>query len=594
MADPFHRAKLSEGASAWNAWRRLNPAIVPNLDGLDLSLTDRQFSPLHGEPIDLGEARLRGANLRHAALFGANLEGAILTETDLMNARLERANLARANLASAILDDADLDGATCEGAIVTGAFLQRARNLTQTQIDVCRGDAATTLPAHLRRPEHWLWEDEAASAADTSRVAGLAPVPRVLAETGDVNTAVDVSPRLPAAVIQIAAPIPAELVQSARNPAHIEVETTPSIAPVIIASRRSETRAIPVNGSVEAARQRVTSGGTARKLPRSARTLGYAVAGSLAAGMGFVALSSWDEFRSTSREGASSPRFEEAAILPTLEQGPTLARPGPGDFTGVDRSPLADQRADPSPEPPLTRLVDGPSRASRVLTANPPSIIARPAGLALPAQKLGGAEAPVPALLRDEPKEVIPATPKFVAETRPALAPGSTRGSSSEIVVSASGPEPLAELTELEVIPAPVLRQIDAFEGGLVPPSPPADVIATFSVEQEKPSPDRELKPATATTGTALPAASTRSGRSAPRPLRPAPPEPPPGENVFVNPASSLLEQANDQFGPSPAEFTEPSDVDAAPKKSKAKRSKASGLAKRQAKDEPSTPAQPQ
>jgi len=53
MANDEHVAMLKQGVAAWNAWRRENPHIRPNLSG----------------------ANLRKANLSEADLSGANLMG---------------------------------------------------------------------------------------------------------------------------------------------------------------------------------------------------------------------------------------------------------------------------------------------------------------------------------------------------------------------------------------------------------------------------------------------------------------------------------------------------------------------------------------
>jgi hypothetical protein len=50
------------------------------------------------------------------------------------------------------LRGADLTGADLRGADLTGARLDTAIFLTQVQIDLAKGDAATTLPASLARP----------------------------------------------------------------------------------------------------------------------------------------------------------------------------------------------------------------------------------------------------------------------------------------------------------------------------------------------------------------------------------------------------------------------------------------------------------
>ena len=155
MANAEHLAKLREGPAAWNAWREKNPGIAPDLTRADLALSQRQFGPSKGGPINLSAANLEGAMLRFATLTGANLEGACLAGADLMHARLDRARLIRADLTDAMLDHSDLTGANFEGAVLIGASLQNARNLVQLQVQQAYGDASTLLPAALVPPQEW-------------------------------------------------------------------------------------------------------------------------------------------------------------------------------------------------------------------------------------------------------------------------------------------------------------------------------------------------------------------------------------------------------------------------------------------------------
>ena len=114
---------LRRGARAWNAWRDDYPWIIPDLTGIAPSVIECQLGPLTGGPINLANARLRGALLGRATLSEANLEGADLSEADLTNARLDRANLSYANLRNANLDKADLAGARLMRADLGGANL---------------------------------------------------------------------------------------------------------------------------------------------------------------------------------------------------------------------------------------------------------------------------------------------------------------------------------------------------------------------------------------------------------------------------------------------------------------------------------------
>ena len=54
---------LRRGARAWNAWRDDYPWIIPDLTGIAPSVIECQLGPLTGGPINLANARLRGALL---------------------------------------------------------------------------------------------------------------------------------------------------------------------------------------------------------------------------------------------------------------------------------------------------------------------------------------------------------------------------------------------------------------------------------------------------------------------------------------------------------------------------------------------------
>jgi uncharacterized protein YjbI with pentapeptide repeats len=60
MANDEHVALLKQGVDAWNAWRKEDPDIDPNLGGAGLFRAN------------LAGADLGGANLREANLRGAN------------------------------------------------------------------------------------------------------------------------------------------------------------------------------------------------------------------------------------------------------------------------------------------------------------------------------------------------------------------------------------------------------------------------------------------------------------------------------------------------------------------------------------------
>lgn len=187
MADPEHLKILEQGTGDWNAWRRENPNVRPDLRQADLyveylenlvrAIQDRCSSPLNfdsdqdnvdfnalEEELDrqaadaeklltpdefgfpqkgadfsgvdfqgadlfestLTRADLSGANLTNAELTGADLGQAILRGADLTGAQLYKADLMEADLRGAILSGATLRSADLSHALLAGAVLRGA------------------------------------------------------------------------------------------------------------------------------------------------------------------------------------------------------------------------------------------------------------------------------------------------------------------------------------------------------------------------------------------------------------------------------------------------------------------------------------
>jgi len=155
VANPQDLEKFCQGPKVWNAWRTECDTRIPDLRAARLTLSQRQFGPGNGGPIDLNGVDLEGAELRHSTLTGANLQRSRLTAADLVHARLDGADLSGADLTDAVLDNADLSGANLDGAILIGASFANARGLSQAQINAAEGDPGTLLPAYLLPPESW-------------------------------------------------------------------------------------------------------------------------------------------------------------------------------------------------------------------------------------------------------------------------------------------------------------------------------------------------------------------------------------------------------------------------------------------------------
>jgi hypothetical protein len=124
MANAGHLAKLQEGVTAWNEWRRENPGPVPDLIGAPLSRLQLGGADLSGA--NLERTNLIGANLRKAKLCGTFLPEVNLRGADLSGADLRSANLSMANLTAADLSGTDLSRSRLAGALLMGTNLENA------------------------------------------------------------------------------------------------------------------------------------------------------------------------------------------------------------------------------------------------------------------------------------------------------------------------------------------------------------------------------------------------------------------------------------------------------------------------------------
>lgn len=98
---------------------------------------------------------VRGPTPAGRDLTGRDLLGERLAGRDLRRAQVLGACLIGADLAGADLRGADLRSADLRGADLRGTRLDGALFVIQAQVESATGDAATTLPGTVRRPDHW-------------------------------------------------------------------------------------------------------------------------------------------------------------------------------------------------------------------------------------------------------------------------------------------------------------------------------------------------------------------------------------------------------------------------------------------------------
>ncbi len=107
---------------------------------------------------DLAGVELQRSFLREVDLQGANLEGADLTGANLVDADLSGITLSDAKLGIdnrtqkvTRLKGADMSRADLRGAV----GLDKAKGLTQEQLQQAYGDEKIEIPKHLKRPNSW-------------------------------------------------------------------------------------------------------------------------------------------------------------------------------------------------------------------------------------------------------------------------------------------------------------------------------------------------------------------------------------------------------------------------------------------------------
>jgi hypothetical protein len=130
MADPDHLNVLVQGVDAWNAWRKREPSITPDLSWANLIEANLSRANLSG-------ADFIGANLSRANLSGAYLSGAALFQANLRGANLRGADLRGASLVEVDITDADLTACRIYGVSAWGLKLSDKtiqRNLIITRM----------------------------------------------------------------------------------------------------------------------------------------------------------------------------------------------------------------------------------------------------------------------------------------------------------------------------------------------------------------------------------------------------------------------------------------------------------------------------
>ena len=131
MADKKHVAILKRGVRTWNAWRKRNPKVKPDLSRA--LLIDLELRGINLSNANLERSVLRGTTLSRANLSRANLKRADLRTASLRRAKLEHADLTAAILRYTSLAETNIEAATFSGCEIYGIAAWNLRGTPREQ-----------------------------------------------------------------------------------------------------------------------------------------------------------------------------------------------------------------------------------------------------------------------------------------------------------------------------------------------------------------------------------------------------------------------------------------------------------------------------
>jgi uncharacterized protein YjbI with pentapeptide repeats len=145
----------ADPALAQNAGQIARARSGANCPGCNLFQADFANAQLKGR--NFSRARLRQADMSASVMNHTSFTGSDLRDVNAYGGVFSSASFAGANLTNATFVGAYLQGANFSGAILhgtnfSGAEMDRARGLTQRQLNVACGDDTTQLPRGLSIP----------------------------------------------------------------------------------------------------------------------------------------------------------------------------------------------------------------------------------------------------------------------------------------------------------------------------------------------------------------------------------------------------------------------------------------------------------
>lgn len=130
VGKPEHFAVLEQGVEAWNKWRKENPEIIPNLNGISIRkikpqgtmsfegfascLSSKKIDDLKGEDFEkfldtYNAYNFDGADLKFADMRGATLKGISFRNANLSHTKFQGADITRCDFSGAVLNYVEYD-----------------------------------------------------------------------------------------------------------------------------------------------------------------------------------------------------------------------------------------------------------------------------------------------------------------------------------------------------------------------------------------------------------------------------------------------------------------------------------------------------
>ena len=153
---------LNKGAKTWNAWRKENPEIIPDLSNYYFVYAKDEVPDLNG--VNLSHANLKGAYIQgndrdwpdeYAPFFeNSNFEFADLSESYMFRTKFNNANLRNTNLTNANIQSTGFNGTDLSFANFSGAEIKWS-GFANARLESTNFEGATLIDINFPDAKSW-------------------------------------------------------------------------------------------------------------------------------------------------------------------------------------------------------------------------------------------------------------------------------------------------------------------------------------------------------------------------------------------------------------------------------------------------------